>query len=515
MKSAFLLAAFAGLSCGLLGCQTSQSSDSSSAQATAKPATTSAAKPAPKAGMVRDSMAFPTRDVATSVLLLERESPAEIQVGRNYTYSLKLTNLTDMTLSNVAVNDVCARSFTIVDSSPKAATSTNGVLAWNVGDIEPRATRVITVTGKANQGGEITSCASVSYNPILCITSTAVQPALRLALSAPAEATPCDTIPVKAVVTNTGTGTVSNAKVNVKLPAGLTTMDGRPSTDLVVGTLAAGQSREVVINAKANAPGAYAVEAMTMADGDLTAQGTPTRTVVKQAALTLKRTAPSNQFINRNIASEITVTNSGEAVARNTVIEDTLPASAKVVSVGNGGNASVPGKVTWAIGNLEPGQSRTVSVVYAGSGAGSLSANAIAKADCANQATAGVQTNVTGIPAILIEVVDVADPIEVGTNVTYRIIVTNQGTAPGTNVKIVCTLPDSLEFVSAGGATPSAAQGATINFNALPSLAAGGKAEWTVVAKATKPGDARFRTSLSSDQFKNPIDEIESTTLYK
>ena len=45
-------------------------------------------------------------------------------------------------------------------------------------------------------------------------------------------------------------------------------------------------------------------------------------------------------------------------------------------------------------------------------------------------------TEVVGVPAILLEVVDVEDPVEVGKEAVYDIKVTNQGSAIGTNIRI-------------------------------------------------------------------------------
>lgn len=81
---------------------------------------------------------------------------------------------------------------------------------------------------------------------------------------------------------------------------------------------------------------------------------------------------------------------------------------------------------------------------------GTITNKVSAKAYCA-EADAETTTEVVGIPAILLEVVDNDDPIEVGANETYDIIVINQGSAEGTNIAITCTIPPQQEYVSADG----------------------------------------------------------------
>ena len=123
-------------------------------------------------------------------------------------------------------------------------------------------------------------------------------------------------------------------------------------------------------------------------------------------------------------------------------------------------------------------------------------------------------TQVLGIPAILLETADLEDPIEVGKEVVYEIKVTNQGSAPGTNLKVVCTLPDSEEFVSGTGSTQVQAQERAVTMETMPVLAPKAQAVWRVTVKALKPDDARFKVFVSSDQFQQPIQKDEATHLY-
>ena len=120
-----------------------------------------------------------------------------------------------------------------------------------------------------------------------------------------------------------------------------------------------------------------------------------------------------------------------------------------------------------------------------------------------------------GIPAILLEAVDVRDPVEVGANETYVITVTNQGSAMDTNIKIVCTLGAQQEYVSSTGPTTASVDGKTVTFALLASLAPKAKTTYKVVAKGIKAGDVRFKVQLTSDQLKVPVQETESTNIYE
>src|SRR5205085_12665172 len=124
--------------------------------------------------------------------------------------------------------------------------------------------------------------------------------------------------------------------------------------------------------------------------------------------------------------------------------------------------------------------------------AGSLSFLTAARGRVAPPVESRCETRVVGVPAVLIEVVDLDDPIDVGLPETYEIFVLNQGSAVLTNVKFVCALEDSQEFVSGSGASNVTAEGRTVTLTALPELKPKEKAVWRVVVKVLKAADARF-----------------------
>ena len=140
---------------------------------------------------------------------------------------------------------------------------------------------------------------------------------------------------------------------------------------------------------------------------------------------------------------------------------------------------------------------------------------ATVECDCAKTVSATCDVEVTGIPAILLEVVDIEDPVQVGSRETYLIRATNQGSAPGTNIRIAATLEPNMRFVSADGATRGAGRGLGVTFDPLASLAPGEEAEWRIVVEAVSAGDVRFKVSMTSDQLTRPVEESEATNVYE
>ncbi len=464
-------------------------------------------------GWVRESMAFPTGNVGTSVLLVERVFPAEIYAGRPFDYDITVSNLTDMNLREVVLSDYCASNFKMTSSSPEASAATPPNFTWRLGDLEPKASKTVKIKGEATGAGAITSCATVSYNSLLCATASVVEPALRVALSAPSEVTACDPIPVKLTVTNTGTGTVRNARVVGTLPEGLRAQ-GQRAFSFDAGALGAGQTREFLLSAQALETGSYTMNATASAEPSLKAEAAAATTVVTKPALSLTMEGQSKRYFGAPVCFDLTLKNTGDASAKGTTVEVPIPAGSQFVSASNGGRASAT-SVVWTFGSLDPKANKTFSVCFNPSGIGSVAATASAKATCADATAARAATDVEGIPAVLLEVIDVNDPVLVGETTEYLITVTNQGSKTDTNIKIVCALGDESTYVRASGATSGSLNGKTITFAPLASLAPKAKAEWRVVVKAAKSGDVRFGVEMDTDFLTKNVTETEATRFYE
>ncbi|MGO8932064.1 MAG: hypothetical protein ACLQU3_34890 [Limisphaerales bacterium] len=230
-------------------------------------------------------------------------------------------------------------------------------------------------------------------------------------------------------------------------------------------------------------------------------------------ALAIDCNVPGQTVVGRRFDVCLTVTNKGIAKEPKTTLLLQTPAEATLTSATDQGT-NVNGSSVWTIADLQPGTAKQVCATFISRQAALLAFNATAQGASGSVAKTRCDTQVAGIPAILLETADLDDPIEVGKEVVYEIKVTNQGSAPGTNLKVVCALPDSEEFVSGTGPTAVQAQERTVTMDTLAVLAPKALATWRVTVKALKPDDARFKVFISSDQFEHPIEKDEATHLY-
>lgn len=466
---------------------------------------------APADAEIRGEHAFPTGDRDTSILLIQHRGPAETRANVPFTYEVHIRNLTNARLPELVITEQLPEAFTVRSINPEPANVDDKTATWTLGRLEPGAVQVIRISGVSEAVGELSPCTTVAFRTSTCSTMKVVQPALTLTKSAPGEVILCDTIPVRLVVSNTGTGVARNVKVTDTLPQGWETTEGRNEVNFEVATLRPGESQEFSFQARSRETGNFVNEATASEPGGLTASAS-TETVVRRPVLTLAKEGPEMRYIGRAAEYKITVGNTGDAPARDTVLVDTVSGVGEFVRASNDGRFA-DGKVTWSLGTLEPGDSKTVEVSFVGRSAGNIRNEAVATAYCA-EARASAGTEVRGIAALLLETIDVNDPIEVGSEEIYTVTVTNQGTADDHNIRIVCTLPPEMEFVSAEGPTRFTVEDKTVTFEPIPALAPKARAVFRVVTRGTAPADVRFRAVMTSDMLTSPVVNTESTHIY-
>jgi len=122
---------------------------------------------------------------------------------------------------------------------------------------------------------------------------------------------------------------------------------------------------------------------------------------------------------------------------------------------------------------------------------------------------------VEGIAAVLFQVADSVDPIEVGGETTYEVHVVNQGSKAASNVRLTAVLPPEMQPLAADGPTRYAVQGDRVSFEGLARLAPKADATYHVRVKGVRPGDLRVSFQLQTDEMQSPVTKEESTQVYK
>jgi uncharacterized repeat protein (TIGR01451 family) len=456
--------------------------------------------------------AYPTGSLNTSQILLEKTVPKQVMVNRDYAYQIVVTNLQSNTLKNIVITDKLPPNFELVSSDPQAGIS-GDTAQWAVPELGPDRKVVINLVGKASSIGRISSCATVTWDDYICATTEIVNPGLEARVTAPASASLCNIIPLVYTATNTGSTTLTNVYIDGGKTSELEALDGTRGGYMKLGTLAPGESKQVKVNAKATSTGEFNTVIRAVSD-QITSEQHGAVTMVTAPVLNVAVSAPSNIIQGRTVNYTVEVSNTGAGVAENVIINSPVPAGTKFVSASNGGRLTSGNVIAWPAVQIPSNNKATLTVSVRPVNTGSIRAQATAKGDCAKLASNSAVTAVEGVAAILLEVTDNPDPIEVGGSTTYTISVTNQGSAPDTNIRLECMIEDTQTYSTSSGATTGSHADGKVTFQPLAKLDAKQRATWTVTVRGAEASDTRFKVSMTSDQLGRPVEESEATKIY-
>jgi uncharacterized repeat protein (TIGR01451 family) len=221
--------------------------------------------------------------------------------------------------------------------------------------------------------------------------------------------------------------------------------------------------------------------------------------------------APVGTPVIAGIQYAMSVTNSGNSVATNVAVSDALPAGSTFVAASDGGSFSA-GVVTWALGSIDPGASRTIYVTLIPGGPGALTNVASASCTACVVADASADTSVGGLRVTKRTSTPIASA---GGTATYVIDVVNTSAAPIGAVTVDDTLPSGFTYASttsivndgaAVGASTSPASGDVIAVWGTFTVASGKTLTITFVANiAASVGAASYQNAAGAAPVANTL----------
>jgi uncharacterized repeat protein (TIGR01451 family) len=460
--------------------------------------------------------------------------PSPVIAGQTITYTVVVSNVSAFgSANNIVLTDtllggttfggvVSSGGFTLQSSSSTQAVFTLSSLAAG-----SSATLVFTATAPAS--GPITNTVTVASgnpDPVLsnntASVSTPVIPAAYLAVSkaqsfvphAPGVVLPGSTVTYTIVVTNTGPSAAPVAiQDTLASGVGFVAAGGSGwSCSYLAPTvtcnhpapLSAGASASVMITV--TAPITSSTVFTNAADGFAGAfPGGPfasnvvTLTTAANADLRLSKTAtPSPVFAGQLVTYVVSVQNAGPDVANNVVITDVFQGGATFSGViaTSGGvtlQSSTSTAVTFTVSSLGVGSSAVMTYTVVAPASGVITNTATVTSDAVDPAPTNnvfsTTTPVTPVANLSISkaqsfITGITGTITPTAQLTYTILVTNNGPSSATSVTVTDNLPAGLIFVSATGS------GWTCSFSALtvtctrPTLTVGAAPAIQIVASA-------------------------------
>jgi uncharacterized repeat protein (TIGR01451 family) len=450
-------------------------------------------------------------DPPVPMVVLRVRVPANVAAGQELEYRICVENCSPAAAHHVLVRNPLPANARFVRASPEPSLREPELL-WRLGTLAGGARREIVLVLAPTGGDDVKNCARVQFEHGECVTTKVARPSLSMQKNGPAQAVLSDTLTYRLTLTNTGSSELSNLLVTDLLPVGLEHASGKDHLSWILGTLAPGQSQSVEYQVVANKVGRLCNKSIATAAGGLREEKESCVTV-GEMKLDVTMTGPERRYLNLPATYQVTVSNPGTLALTNVVIHDPVPAETTFIGASGGGQL-IGSQVQWVIGTLPPAESRTVEVRLRALMPGRICNQAIATADRGLVKQAEACTDFTGASALSLVVEDTQDPVEVGGETSYNIIIRNPGTNPVTRVQIVATVPEQMTVTRAAGASDNRREGLKIIYEPL-TLPPGGEARFRVEVKAQRPGDVRFKVELTADQLTaGPVQQEESTTIF-
>lgn len=443
---------------------------------------------------------------------LEWIGPPMAKINQPADYTLVVRNACNIPVQQVMVRVRIPNGMTIAATEPKAV-SENNVLMWELGTLMPRQEKNLQMRLVAEAKGDMSPQAWVTFTGSSVMRIKVREPKLVLKTQATDKVLVGDAATVVLTVTNPGDGPAEQVKIHATLSDGLEHANGK-KVDFTVGTLAPGESRSATLICSTKAGGQQTCDGLADADGGLQAKDQAVVNVITPR-LDVQIAGPGLRYLERKAQYVIKVANPGDAPAINVTVADLVPAGFKFVAASDGGQHDFSTRtVTWFLGEIAPGQMKEVKLDVLPINIGEHRQHVTATAARGLKVENDLLTRVEGLSAILTEVVDTEDPIEVGGETVYEIRVTNTGSKTETDLKLICTIPDKMEFKSAQGPCRFHEEGKNVVFDPLPKLAPRADAIYRVTVKALTPGDVRFKIQVTSTNLVEPVIRMESTRIY-
>jgi uncharacterized repeat protein (TIGR01451 family) len=445
---------------------------------------------------------------------IELIPPPAVSLHQPATFQLVARNISNRSVQQVVVRYPVPAAVTVRGSDPRALAEGN-VLRWDLGTLQPGQEQRIDLQVIPQSKGPLTCLAQVSFTGSTSVQLQVHDPKLVVTAAAPAKVSLGDVAVMTLTASNPGDGAAEQVKVKATLPEGLEHVRGRV-VEVELGTLAPRESRSVQLVCVARAAGQQMCQVVASADTGLVARGSAA-VEVTLPRIELALAGPKLRYVGRHAAYAFRVTNPGSGPAANVTVQAQIPDGFKFQAASAGGrHDSAARTVTWFLGDLGPGQDREITLELVASALGDHRLHAVATASRGLKAEAIATTRVEGLSALLMELVDLDDPVEVGADTAYEIRVTNTGSKMETNLELVCVLPDKMEFRGAKGADNCRfrVQDKQVIFEALPRLAPRADAVYRVYVRGLAPGDLRFRARIRADGLTEPVLREESTKVY-
>jgi uncharacterized repeat protein (TIGR01451 family) len=236
---------------------------------------------------------------------------------------------------------------------------------------------------------------------------------------------------------------------------------------------------------------------------------------VLTANLQIGATGPVGEkgTVGQAAAYRVVVENKGSADLHNVTVRCVHPPDMRPVRATQSGQP-FRDSVQWVIREMKPGAVKELNVSLLTSTPGSRTVRFTVKADKGTEQKVEVKTAFAGVPALSWDT-DVPGTVVAGKNMTYRVTVSNTGTAAAKATQLRVDLPENVDLIET---TPNSARGSGQNAKMVifPTydIPAGRKTTFRIEVRARAAGEARAVFQLTGEAVGlEPAEHRKTTTI--
>lgn len=456
--------------------------------------------------------AVPATGPQSPCVKVEWERKSALNVGQESQCELVVKNTSETTAHRVVVEAHFPTNVRLLGTSP-APSQSDTFLGWEFAELAPGQEERIKVKLIPLQRGTIATKADVRYSAVATNTFTVSEPLLAVDVQGPGQVMVGESAPHNIVVTNPGTGVATNVKIEAVIPEGLEHVRGKRLL-MEIGSLNPGETRNVRLAMAAVAGGTHQIQVQARASGGLVRDAIAQVAVIAPS-LTASIDGPGLRFLGRQGTFRIRVSNDGQAATNNVQVMHKVPEGFTFDRADRGVQYDPASRLlTWFVGRLDVNDSADLQVTLTAEQLGQHLHHVRATSEHGSLADAELQTRVEGTSSLAIEVVDLDDPVEVGTEAVYEVRVTNEGSAASRDVGLACELAPGVRLVAAEGPVEHLAKDNIVAFRTIGELGPGKSVVYRVRVQSSRPGSARFRCRVISESVAEPLTVDELTKFY-
>jgi len=449
----------------------------------------------------------------TPSLAIEKTVPPEVQVGRPATVQLKVRNLGKVTAYDVVVHDMLPAGMQLQEMQPNIEPGPQGSLEWVIGTMNPGAEASLVMKLIPRVEGELGSVAQISFRTPASMRTVSTRPQVGVQVDFPSSIMIGETATATITISNSGSGAASNLFLDAVLPDGMAHPAGR-ELQSPLGNLMPGAKKTISLPLKAVKAGPQTLAFSATNETNVSVEESMAVEVIAPD-LEIRLQGPKTRFLDRQGSYVIALNNPGTAPAEDIELILFLSKGMKYVSANNRGEYDRQSHaVYWNLARLPAGEQGEAQVTLLPTEMGQQKVRAEARAARSLRQTDERQIQVEGFPELQFSVSDTEDPIDVGGETTYEVLITNKGSQAASNIELSVDFPAELEPQRGTGPVAVRVAGSQAVSDPIPQLVPGEKAVFKVTARGVRGGDSRVRVQIVSDDLRNPVTKEERTVVH-